>query len=94
MPALATLTAYLDRHLRTREIEDQLAEAIVATDRRGGNVLIPTFAIERAQQQSDPAKRAEAAREAERATRAEAGSDGGDEEGEGLIHWRRGRGCR
>ena len=44
-------STYGDRdHERTREIEDQLAEAIVATDRRGGNVLIPTFAIERAQQ--------------------------------------------
>jgi metallo-beta-lactamase family protein len=44
-------TTYGDRdHERKQEIEDQLAEAIVATDRRGGNVLIPTFAIERAQQ--------------------------------------------
>lgn len=44
-------STYGDRdHERTREIEDQLAEAIIATDRRGGNVLIPTFAIERAQQ--------------------------------------------
>jgi metallo-beta-lactamase family protein len=44
-------STYGDRdHEHTREIEEQLADAIVATDRRGGNVLIPTFAIERAQQ--------------------------------------------
>jgi metallo-beta-lactamase family protein len=44
-------STYGDRdHERRVEIEDQLADAINATERRGGNVLIPTFALERAQQ--------------------------------------------
>ncbi len=44
-------STYGDRdHERALEIEEQLAQAIVETDRRGGNVLIPTFAIDRAQQ--------------------------------------------
>jgi metallo-beta-lactamase family protein len=49
--AVVMESTYGDRdHERKHEIEDQLADAINATERLGGNVLIPTFAIERAQQ--------------------------------------------
>jgi metallo-beta-lactamase family protein len=37
-------------HDRTRTVEDQLAPIISTAVERGGNVLIPTFAIERAQE--------------------------------------------
>jgi metallo-beta-lactamase family protein len=37
-------------HERTEDIEVQLAEIVNETVRRGGNVIIPTFAIERAQE--------------------------------------------
>jgi metallo-beta-lactamase family protein len=37
-------------HIRTRDIEDQLDPIINDTVKRGGNVLIPTFAVERAQE--------------------------------------------
>jgi metallo-beta-lactamase family protein len=44
-------STYGDRnHERAREIEDQLVEAILEASRRGGKILIPTFALERAQQ--------------------------------------------
>ncbi len=37
-------------HERGRAVEDALAEAVTDTVHRGGNLLIPTFAIERAQE--------------------------------------------
>lgn len=37
-------------HEHSRDITDQLADAVLDTHQRGGNVLIPTFAIERAQE--------------------------------------------
>ncbi len=37
-------------HEHTKDIEAQLAEVVNETVRRGGNVVIPTFAIERAQE--------------------------------------------
>lgn len=44
-------STYGDReHEHSEEIEDQLAEIISATAARGGKVIIPTFAIERAQE--------------------------------------------
>ena len=44
-------STYGDRdHERTVDIETQLAEIVRETVRRGGNVVIPTFAIERAQE--------------------------------------------
>jgi len=44
-------STYGDRlHEDPREIEDKLAEAINSTEQRGGNVLIPSFALERAQE--------------------------------------------
>jgi metallo-beta-lactamase family protein len=44
-------STYGDRdHVDSGPIEDQLAEAVNTTVRRGGNVIIPTFAIERAQE--------------------------------------------
>ena len=37
-------------HEHTQDITEQLADAVLDTHQRGGNVLIPTFAIERAQE--------------------------------------------
>jgi metallo-beta-lactamase family protein len=48
---VVTESTYGDcEHQRADEIEDQLAEVIVDTAGRGGKVVIPTFAIERAQE--------------------------------------------
>ena len=48
---VVTESTYGDRdHDRTNEIEEQLAAAVNDTVARGGKVVIPTFAIERAQE--------------------------------------------
>jgi len=48
---IVTESTYGDRdHQHEREIEDQLADVIGDTVARGGKVVIPTFAIERAQE--------------------------------------------
>ncbi len=44
-------STYGDRdHPNTQGIEDQLAEVLTEAIERGGNILIPTFAVERAQE--------------------------------------------
>ncbi|KEO50885.1 MBL fold metallo-hydrolase [Thioclava pacifica] len=44
-------TTYGDRTHRSLEASvDEFTQAIIATERRGGNVIIPTFALERAQE--------------------------------------------
>ncbi len=46
---LVVESTYGDRHHETRDPEDALAEIIIRTAERGGTVLIPSFAVGRAQ---------------------------------------------